>query len=99
MILSAVDVTGWYSMLPFFVALGVAFVAAILATPRLEIRPAEVGFAGAATLGWAMTAAWAPQSAQVGGDAGTLAAYLPAAAVTAGLALVLVAIRSALKEP
>ncbi len=92
-ILSFVDVTGWYGILPFFAALVVAAAAAIAVTPRPHVRAAEVLFAGAAVLGWAVLAAYAPQSPRVGGSADSLEAYLPAALVGLALAFAGVFIR------
>jgi hypothetical protein len=85
-VLSSVGITGWYSMLPFFFLLGVAFGAAVAAAPRVDARPVETLFAGGATLAWAVAAAKAPQLPAYGGNSESVGAYLPVLLVAAALA-------------
>lgn len=70
-----VGVTGWYTILPFFVAVIVACVAAAFDTRWSDPRTVEIAFAGVAVLGWAIVAAIAPKLSLLGGDAGSYAAY------------------------
>jgi hypothetical protein len=84
---SLVDVTGWYTIVPFFAAAAAAAVLAALATPWRRVVPAEIAIAGAAVLAWALLAAEAPRTPALGGDADTYGAY-----AGAGLALGLLAL-------
>jgi hypothetical protein len=84
---SLVDVTGWYTIPPFFAAAAAAAILAGLATTWARIRPVEIAVAGAAVLGWALLAAEAPKTPALGGDADTYRAY-----TAAGLALGLLAL-------
>jgi len=70
-----VGVTGWPTILPFFIAALVAVAAAALDTRWAEPRAHEIAFAGIALLGWAIVAATAPRLPGLGGDAGSYAAY------------------------
>ena len=89
-VLSFVGITGWYSILPFFAALSLAFAAAVFAAPRVEARPSETLFAGVATLGWAIVAAAAPQLPGQGGESDRLNSYVPVLLVTLALAVIVV---------
>jgi hypothetical protein len=90
---SLVDVTGWYTILPFFAAAATAAGLALLETARPHWFPAESALAGLAVLAWALLAAGAPKVPALGGDSDELASYMPAAAsvvvVAAAVALVL----------
>jgi hypothetical protein len=76
---SLVDVTGWYTILPFFAAAAAGAVLAFLATARPVSFPAESTLAGFAVLAWALLAAGAPKVPALGGDSDELASYVPAA--------------------
>jgi hypothetical protein len=81
------DVTGWYTILPFFGAAAAAAVLAGLATAPVRVRGWDVAAAGAAVLGWAIVAAEAPKTPALGGDADTYGAYAAAGLVLLVLAL------------
>jgi hypothetical protein len=91
---SLVGVTGWYTILPFFLAAAAAAIFVFLATapPRLTAR--DMLAAPAAVLAWALVAATAPSTPVLGGHADELSAYrgvglvvaLAAAAVAIGIA-------------
>ena len=83
---SLVGVTGWYTIVPFFVAAAAAAVLGALATPWPRIGPTEVGVAGAAVLAWALVAAEAPKTPALGGDADTYGSYVAVAVALAALA-------------
>ena len=70
-----VGVTGWYTIVPFFLAVAVAIVAAAFDTSWVSPRRLEVAFAGVAVLGWGAIAANAPKLPGLGGQADSLAAY------------------------
>lgn len=84
---SLVGVTGWYTILPFFVAAVGAAALAALATPALRVRSFEIAAAGLAVLAWAVGAAEAPRTPALGGDADTYAAY-----TAVGIVLVVLAV-------
>jgi hypothetical protein len=77
---SLVDVTGWYTILPFFAGAVVAAVVAALKTPIAPPRALETAMAGLAVLAWALLAAEAPKVPALGGDSDELASYAPAMA-------------------
>jgi 4-amino-4-deoxy-L-arabinose transferase-like glycosyltransferase len=54
---SLLGVTGWYTIIPFFLAAGCAVVLAAVASPRVEVRMADGAAAVAALAGWALVAA------------------------------------------
>ena len=85
---SLVDVTGWYTILPFFLAAAAAAVLAALATPWPRIVQSEVAVAGAAVLAWALIAAEAPKTPYLGGDADTYGAYAAVGAALLALGVV-----------
>lgn len=89
-----VDVTGWYTILPFFAAACAAAVLAAFATTWERVRPAEFTAAGAAVFTWAVIAAGAPKTPALGGDADTYGGYLAVFVVVAILALAAVALRA-----
>jgi hypothetical protein len=78
-----VGVTGWYTIVPFFAALAAAVALALATTPRVPVRWLEPLAAGAAVVGWAVLAAWAPKTTALGGRADQLSAYGAALAVLA----------------
>jgi hypothetical protein len=51
-----VGVTGWYSILPLFVAVAVGCLAAALSLPRVRVAAPDVGVAVAAVAAWALLA-------------------------------------------
>lgn len=78
---SVLGVTGWYAILPFFVAIGAAIVAAGLSLP-----PAgeDQLLAGAAVLTWAAVALFAPS----GAEAAAYSSYVPVLLALAAFAVV-----------
>lgn len=92
-VLSFAGITGWYAMLPFFLLLAVAFVAAVAAAPRVHTSPAETLFAGVASIGWATLAASAPQFQGYGGESDELGSYLAVPMIAVSLAAVAVLLR------
>ena len=66
-VLSFVGITGWYAVLPFFAAVGLAVAAAVGAAGRVRASAAETLFGGVAVLAWAVAAAAAP-NLYVGGS-------------------------------
>jgi hypothetical protein len=83
---SIVGVTGWYTIVLFFLALGLAALLTLFATPRRGATRAGAGAAVLAALGWVLVAADAPRTLQAGGDADEWSAYR-----AAGLVLVVAA--------
>jgi hypothetical protein len=51
------DVSGWYAIVPFFLAAGAGVLLAVAATRRPELRLADAGAALVALTGWALVAA------------------------------------------
>lgn len=86
---SLVGVTGWYAIVPFFLAVaGAAGIA--LATTRFVVTRWDAWAALALAGAWAIVAAGAPQPVDIGGRAGEYGAYGAAGAVAAvGLAVLL----------
>ena len=84
---SLVGVTGWYTILPFFLVATAAAVLAALTTPAVLIGGWDLALAGTAALSWAVVAAEAPRTPALGGDADTYAAYTAAGIVLLVLAL------------
>ena len=85
-----VGVTGWYTILPFVAAIAAAAVVAVRAAPPMRPSTLEPLLAGVALLLWALVAAGAPPTTQLGGRADEMGAYSAAglAAVVAVLACV-----------
>jgi hypothetical protein len=78
---SLVDVTGWYTILPFFAAAAAAALFAFLASAPPRLSGLDTLAAGAAVLAWAAVAAAAPVTPALGGDADEFASYATAGAV------------------
>ena len=85
--MSLVGVTGWYTILPFFLAVGAAGVFAILATSPPRLTTGDMLAAPFAVLAWAVVAATAPTTPGLGGKADRLSSY---GGVTAVAVVVLV---------
>jgi hypothetical protein len=84
-----VEVTGWYTIVPFFVAAGVAAAAAAAATPRPVIAKVDIGVAAAALAAWAAVGLAADNPAGLPPGTGyVVAAVVAAAAGAAAVALV-----------
>jgi hypothetical protein len=91
---SLVGVTGWYAIVPFFLAVAGALAIALAAT-RVVVTMRDAWAALGLAAAWAIVAAGAPQPVDMGGRAGEYGAYGSAGAVAAvGLAL-LIALRFA----
>jgi hypothetical protein len=84
-VLSFVGVTGWYAVLPFFVAVTVAVAAAVAASDPVRASPAETAFGGLAVLAWAGAAAAAPNLYV--GDSRSAADYVHVGLFAAALAV------------
>jgi 4-amino-4-deoxy-L-arabinose transferase-like glycosyltransferase len=78
---SLVNVTGWYTILPFFAAVITAALTALVATRRPRLTDLDTATAGGAVLAWAIVATNAPKTPALGGTAGDLSSYVPAGAV------------------
>ena len=72
---SLVGVTGWYTILPFFVALVLGAIAVGAATPALRVSRGETALGLAAVLAWALLATTAPRAAALGGTSNEWDAY------------------------
>jgi hypothetical protein len=59
-VLSFVGITGWYAVLPFFVAAALAVACAIAGAGPVRATPGETAFGAFAVLAWAFAAASAP---------------------------------------
>ena len=70
-----VDVTGWPTIMAFFVAAIIAVAAAAVDTRWVGPGGPEIAFAGVAVLGWAFVAATSSRPPALGGDADSYAAY------------------------
>ncbi len=79
--MSLVGVTGWYTILPFFLAVGAAGAFAILATSPPRLTTGDMLAAPFAVLAWAVVAATAPTTPGLGGKADRLSSYGGVAAV------------------
>ena len=86
---SLVNVTGWYTILPFLLAAAVAAVAAFLGSRGVEVRLAELPLAGGALALWALAAVAAdnPNGKPPGGSY-VLALALAAMGTVVAVALV-----------
>ncbi|MEP7335926.1 MAG: hypothetical protein ABI717_09110 [Actinomycetota bacterium] len=82
---SLVGVTGWYTILPFFLAVAVAGVCAFIATPKPHLTALDTLAAPVAVLAWALVAATAPATPFLGGQADRLSAYWGLALAAAAL--------------
>jgi hypothetical protein len=82
---SLVDVTGWYTILPFFAAAAAAAALACLATARPQTSSLETAAGGVAVLAWALVAAAAPTTPALGGDGDELRSYGVVSAVLVAL--------------
>ena len=78
---SLVDVTGWYTILPFAAAAMAAAVLAVLATARPRLSDVDTVVAGFAVVAWAIVAAAAPKTPALDGTADELSSYVPLAVV------------------
>jgi hypothetical protein len=101
--MSLVGVTGWYTILPFFLAVATAGVFAIVATSSPRLTSGDMLAAPFAVLAWAVVAATAPTTPGLGGKADRLSSYggvtAVAAAVLLGLLLFVLARRRQHHEP
>jgi hypothetical protein len=59
-VLSFLGITGWYAVLPFFVAAALAVGCAIASASGVRASPGETAFGAFAVLGWALAASAAP---------------------------------------
>ena len=82
-VLSFVGITGWYAVLPFFIAAVCAVAAAIAATHAVQVSISETALGGLAVLGWAAAAVTAPN---LYAGARSLSDYVPAVLLVALLA-------------
>ena len=89
--MSLVGVTGWYTILPFFLAVVAAGVFAILATSSPRLTTGDMLAAPFAVIAWAVVAATAPKTPALGGKADRLSSYggVTAVAVVVLLGLLL----------
>ena len=85
--MSLVGVTGWYTILPFFLAVATAGVFAVVATSPPRLMTGDMLAAPFAVLAWAVVAATAPTTPGLGGKADRLSSY---GGVTAVAVVVLV---------
>jgi hypothetical protein len=72
---SLVGITGWYTIVPFFVAIALALALAIASTARPRVTSVETLAGGAAVLAWAAIAATAPVRGELGGNGHDFGAY------------------------
>ena len=95
--MSLVGVTGWYTILPFFLAVATAGVFAVVATSPPRLTTGDMLAAPFAVLAWAVVAATAPTTPGLGGKADRLSSYggvtAVAVVVLVGLLLLLVLAR------
>jgi hypothetical protein len=88
---SVVGVTGWYAIIPFFLALGIAIVCAAVATRDIRSSPRDQALAGLAVLAWAAAAVFAPTAdvngARYAGYAGVLLVLLAFVATVVAVSL------------
>ena len=91
--LGFVGITGWYAVLPFFLAAAFAVAAALAASGAVRVSPAETAFGGLAVLAWAAAAATAPNLYDTRPDG--FSAYLGVAVVLSVLAAVAILPRAA----
>jgi hypothetical protein len=80
---SLAGVTGWYTILPFAVAVAAAVAFAVLATEPPSVSDLETALGGAAVLAWAALAAAAPVQSALGGRGKEYGAYGVAYALSA----------------
>ena len=90
--MSFVGVTGWYTILPFFLAAALACACAFLATPKPRLTVTDNVAAPFAVLAWALVAATAPATPFLGGRADRLSAYWGVALAAAALSASAVAV-------
>ena len=86
---SLAGITGWYTIVPFFVAIVLAGALAVAATARPRVTALETLAGGAAVLAWAVVAATAPVRLELGGEGREFGAY--AAVWALALAVVITA--------
>ena len=86
--LSLIGITGWYTILPFFLAVITAGAFALAATSPPRLTMADMLAAPFAVLLWAVIAATAPTTPGLGGNADRLSSYGGVTAV--GVAVLLV---------
>jgi hypothetical protein len=89
---SLLDITGWYTIVPFFAAIAVSIGLACAASGRPQLSPLETLAGGLAVLAWAALAANAPVRAELGGRGRDFGAYAVVAAVAFAAALVIPAL-------
>jgi hypothetical protein len=86
---SLVGITGWYTIVPFFVAIVLAAALAVASTARPRVTGVETLAGGAAVLAWALIAATAPVRLELGGEGREFGAYAAVGALA--LAVVIAA--------
>jgi hypothetical protein len=86
---SLVEITGWYTITPFFVAVVLAAVLAVAATATPRVSTFETLAGAVAVLAWAVVAATAPVRYELGGEGREYGAYAGVGVVA--LAAVIVA--------
>jgi hypothetical protein len=89
---SLVGITGWYTVLPFFVAIALAAALACAATARPHISWPETLAGAAAVLSWALIAATAPVRAELGGSGRDFGSYAAVGALFLAAALLIAAL-------
>ena len=72
---SLVEITGWYTIAPFFVAVVLAAVLAIAATATPRVSSVETLAGAVAVLAWAVIAATSPVRLELGGEGREYGAY------------------------